>query len=66
MTVLAGNPVKMTMTKRNKNRNKKEEISISLSADYGSIRAFANWEGSEGSGPWLYLGGVFKMFLMAL
>ena len=31
--------------KINKNRNKKEEISISLSADYGSIRAFANWEG---------------------
>ena len=26
-------------------------------------RAFANWEGCEGSGPWLYLGGVFKMFL---
>ena len=26
----------------------------------------ANWEGCEGSGPWLYLGGVFKMFLMAL
>ena len=21
------------------------------------------WEGCEGSGPWLYLGGVFKMFL---
>ena len=28
------------------------------------IRAFANWEGCEGSGLWLYLGGVFKMFLM--
>ena len=23
-----------------------------------------NCEGCEGSGPWLYLGGVFKMFLM--